>query len=110
MATGFGRNTSEACGSWRASLRQGFDCCRKLYEEQWTAWQQALGEHLSVEDAGSIPFRVGTAVLAVHELKDSWGGVIASLSFPWGEVHGDDDAGGYHLVWPRDAYEVPAPC
>jgi len=28
--------------------------------------------------------------------------MIASLSIPWGEVRGDDDIGGYHLVWTRD--------
>src|SRR2546426_10942499 len=28
--------------------------------------------------------------------------MIASLSIPWGEVKGDEDVGGYHLVWTRD--------
>ncbi|MEX2382593.1 MAG: glycoside hydrolase family 15 protein [Opitutales bacterium] len=28
--------------------------------------------------------------------------MIASLSIPWGEARGDDDIGGYHLVWTRD--------
>ena len=28
--------------------------------------------------------------------------MIASLSIPWGEDRGDDDLGGYHLVWTRD--------
>ena len=28
--------------------------------------------------------------------------MIASLSIPWGESKGDEDLGGYHLVWPRD--------
>ena len=30
------------------------------------------------------------------------GALIASLSIPWGEVKGDEDLGGYHLVWTRD--------
>ena len=28
--------------------------------------------------------------------------MIASLSIPWGESKGDEDKGGYHLVWTRD--------
>jgi glucoamylase len=24
------------------------------------------------------------------------------MSIPWGEAKGDEDTGGYHLVWPRD--------
>jgi glucoamylase len=28
--------------------------------------------------------------------------MIASLSIPWGEAKGDEDIGGYHLVWTRD--------
>ncbi len=31
--------------------------------------------------------------------------MIASLSVPWGFSKGDDDLGGYHLVWPRDLVE-----
>ena len=46
------------------------------------------------------------AVLRVHESKSFRGGVIASLSIPWGFNKGDDDLGGYHLVWPRDLVET----
>ena len=31
--------------------------------------------------------------------------MIASLSIPWGFDKGDEDLGGYHLVWPRDLVE-----
>ena len=31
--------------------------------------------------------------------------MIASLSLPWGEAHGDGDLGGYHVTWPRDLVE-----
>ena len=32
--------------------------------------------------------------------------MIASLSIPWGFAKGDDDLGGYHLVWARDLVET----
>ena len=44
----------------------------------------------------------------MHESKDFVGGVIASLSIPWGFNKGDEDLGGYHLVWPRDLVETAA--
>ena len=46
------------------------------------------------------------AVLRTHESKDFVGGIIASLSIPWGFNKGDEDLGGYHLVWPRDLVET----
>lgn len=39
------------------------------------------------------------------EHQDS-GGLIASLSIPWGFSKGDHDLGGYHLVWSRDMVET----
>src|SRR5438046_7909378 len=51
-------------------------------------------------------YRASTAMLRVHESKDFLGGVIASLSIPWGFNKGDEDLGGYHLVWPRDLVET----
>ncbi len=31
---------------------------------------------------------------------------MASASIPWGQVKGDDDLGGYHLVWTRDMVQT----
>ena len=57
-------------------------------------------------DAGGLNrYRVSTAVLATHRDEAS-GAIIASLSIPWGFAKGDDDLGGYHLVWPRDLVET----
>ena len=48
---------------------------------------------------------MSTSVLRTHESKSFKGGLIASLSIPWGAAKGDGDLGGYHLVWPRDLVE-----
>jgi glucoamylase len=37
-----------------------------------------------------------------HEDKVFQGALVASMSIPWGETKGDNDLGGYHLVWTRD--------
>ncbi len=52
-------------------------------------------------DGGQL-WRRSHSVLLAHEDKLYAGATIASLSIPWGESKGDDDLGGYHLVWPRD--------
>ena len=41
-------------------------------------------------------------LLLAHEDKIYPGAMIASMSIPWGEDKGDDELGGYHLVWTRD--------
>ena len=46
------------------------------------------------------------AVLRTHESKQAPGGLIASLAIPWGFSKGDNDLGGYHLVWSRDMVET----
>ena len=45
-------------------------------------------------------------MLRTHEESSFAGGYIASLSIPWGFAKGDEDLGGYHLVWPRDLVEI----
>jgi glucoamylase len=106
LAVGFGTTALEAAHRARTSLDRGFDDARQLYEKQWTDWQQSLRPMSSSSKARSDAYRVSTSVLAVHESKDFQGGTVASLSIPWGEVHGDADKGGYHVLWPRDAYET----
>ena len=55
---------------------------------------------------GHNTYRISTAVLRCHESPTFPGGLIASLSIPWGASKGDDDLGGYHLVWPRDLVQT----
>ena len=50
--------------------------------------------------------QISLAVLRTHESKTAPGALIASLSIPWGFSKGDNDLGGYHLVWSRDMVET----
>ena len=45
-------------------------------------------------------------MLRAHEDKERGGAIIASVAIPWGNAHGDHNAGGYRLVWPRDLVEA----
>ncbi|MGH9503473.1 MAG: glucan 1,4-alpha-glucosidase [Terriglobales bacterium] len=105
LALGFGGIWSEAGQQARSSLLESLDELRKHYVWHWNHWQNGLlklDEPLRQVDL----YRVSVAVLRSHESKDFLGGVIASLSIPWGFDKGDEDLGGYHLVWPRDLVET----
>ncbi len=107
LALGFGHNAAEAALRVRASLSDGAGEALAEYVAGWRAWQGSL---LPLEDAlpaGSAnTYRVSTAVLRTHGARSFAGGYIASLSIPWGSAKGDEDLGGYHLVWPRDLVET----
>jgi glucoamylase len=104
LALGFGRNTAEAGQRARASLQSGFDTVQKQYVGQWQEWQKSLHPAPRGVDRGL--YRTSLAVLRTHEAKRFPGGLIASLSIPWGFSKGDEDLGGYHLIWPRDLAEA----
>jgi glucoamylase len=113
LALGFGRTFAEAAHRAAASLWDGFSQAAFIYRRDWENWQATLrpleGATLrSLEGAASGRrdlYRVSTAVLRTHESDTFPGGIIASLSIPWGFSKGDGDLGGYHLVWPRDLVE-----
>lgn len=69
------------------------------------AWNHACRKNRPIEsaatDGGSL-YCASVGLLLAHEDKTCPGGLIASLSIPWGEAKGDEDTGGYHLVWTRD--------
>jgi glucoamylase len=105
LALGFGSIWTEAGQQARSTLFENYDDVRAHYVAQWRSWQQKL---LKLDDPPrqNDLYRSSTAVLRTHESKDFLGGIIASLSIPWGFNKGDEDLGGYHLVWPRDLVET----
>jgi glucoamylase len=104
IALGFGGNASEAAQHALASILDGFDTAAADYVQGWQEWQRSLIP-LSTGPQSPDLYRVSTAVLRAHHSKAFPGGMIASLSIPWGNAKGDEDLGGYHLVWPRDLVE-----
>lgn len=106
LALGFDSHGLSAGHHARTSLLDGFELALDQYITDWQAWQDSLlALDEADEEAGSL-YRVSTAVLHTHEAKRFPGGLIASLSIPWGFAKGDDDLGGYHLVWTRDLVEA----
>jgi glucoamylase len=106
IALGFGRHAEEAALRVRSSLSDGIDAAIGEYVAGWQAWQHSLLPLAEARPDRHNPYRVSTAVLRTHEASSFAGGYIASLSIPWGFAKGDEDLGGYHLVWPRDLVEA----
>src|SRR5271166_2278927 len=105
LSLGFGGAPAEAAFHALASLKTPFDTILDDYAEGWRRWQAGL-RSMERRARGHNMYRVSTVILHSHETPTFPGGVIASLSIPWGFSKGDDDLGGYHLVWPRDLCET----
>src|SRR5664279_284535 len=99
LALGFGRNVNEASNHALGSLLDGYDYLADRYVKDWETWLKGL------KSFNAKLYRVSAAVMRIHEAKTFPGGVLASLSIPWGETKSDKDTGGYHVVWPRDLVE-----
>jgi glucoamylase len=107
IAIGFGRAPEEAAHRTRASLHDGFYVAFDAYAESWRAWHKGLIPLDRTKDEEKLDlFRNSASVIRAHEATTFTGGYIASLAIPWGFSKGDDDLGGYHLVWPRDLCET----
>ncbi|MCU1304418.1 MAG: glucan 1,4-alpha-glucosidase [Candidatus Sulfotelmatobacter sp.] len=105
IALGFGAIWTEAGQQVRSTLFEEYSELHKHYVMHWQHWQQTLLKIDEPERENDL-YRASMAVLRTHESKDFLGGIIASLSIPWGFNKGDEDLGGYHLVWPRDLVET----
>ncbi|MGC1477607.1 MAG: glycoside hydrolase family 15 protein, partial [Terriglobales bacterium] len=104
LALAFGGIWAEAGQQAVSSLLTSYQTTRQEYVSHWQHWQKRL-KKLDEKPREKDLYRASAAVLRTHESKDFLGGIIASLSIPWGFNQGDEDLGGYHLIWPRDLVE-----
>ncbi|HVB38663.1 MAG TPA: glycoside hydrolase family 15 protein, partial [Vicinamibacterales bacterium] len=105
LTLGFDTNANEAGQLALWSLYEGFGRVRDAYVAEWRRWLDALAPLDHMADRRRELNHVSAMVFKVHESKPLPGGLIASLSIPWGDAKGDLDLGGYHLIWPRDLVE-----
>ena len=103
VAVAFGRSYQSAVTKLFQSLADSFESHRQAYVRQW---QRAVVNpkfdfSSDTSDSGGM-YRLSRCVLLAHEDKVFQGAIVASMSIPWGETKGDQDLGGYHLVWTRD--------
>ena len=98
-----GQSYPSAAAKLLQSLADPFEKHRETYVRQWkrTVVDAAHEFHEDTGDGGST-YRLSRCILLAHEDKVFEGAIVASMSIPWGETKGDNDLGGYHLVWTRD--------
>lgn len=102
LGVGFGHTGHNAAAILFQSLSIPFDAAQKSFLDQWQRTSKRLGLMDKLDHRDSSLFARSVNLLLAHEDKVYPGAMIASLSIPWGEDRGDDDLGGYHLVWTRD--------
>jgi len=102
LGLAFGFSQHHAVCKLLQSLITPFGQHKKRFTEQWaSSATNLLPLGRASGDQGNL-FRSSFNLLCAHEDKSYPGAFIASLSIPWGEAVGDEDQGGYHLVWTRD--------
>jgi len=102
VAIAFGDSLHAALTTLQQSLAIPFADHREKFVEQWRRICCNLAPLEKVSgDMGRL-YRTSRDLLLAHEDKTFAGALIASASIPWGESKGDEDLGGYHLVWTRD--------
>lgn len=102
LGLAFGDGSHAAISTLFQSLSVPFVQQLARFAEQWhRVCCNILDLQPQAEDGGRL-YRLSHNVLLAHEDKSYAGAFIASASIPWGESKGDEDLGGYHLVWTRD--------
>ncbi len=102
LGLAFGNGLHDAVTTLLQSLGMPFAEQRKRFIDQWERVCKKIHPLEKVASDGGDLYHRSHSLLLAHEDKIYPGAMIASLSIPWGEVKGDEDLGGYHLVWTRD--------
>jgi glucoamylase len=105
LAIGIGQGHHTALQKTVTALSTPYEQNRERFITQWH--RVANPEWLAARscDGGNL-MRASHNVLLAHEDKIYSGAFVASASIPWGQAKGDDDLGGYHLVWTRDMVQT----
>jgi len=118
VALGFGTTTQQAGLTAQASLDSNLSALQAKYMAQWQQYQDSLFDLSGVSQDGGELFRASIATLKASEDKTHAGAFVASPTVPWGLSQIDNNAGlgmngsrdnlihGYHLIWPRDLYQI----
>ena len=101
VAIACGNGHHMALSALMESLSTPYEMHAARFVEQWHR-VMAPEELATASTDGGRLMRISHNLILSHEDKTYSGAFIASASIPWGASKGDDDLGGYHLVWTRD--------
>ncbi|MCU1679696.1 MAG: glucan 1,4-alpha-glucosidase [Amycolatopsis sp.] len=111
VAIGLDAQENAALGAARASQRRSFDDVERAYDAGWRGYLHGVSgapSSLKSADERSL-YKASVLTLAASEDKLHPGAFIASPSMPWRFGNNDPQfspSGTYHLVWPRDLYQI----
>ncbi len=105
IAISFGDGNHAAIAQMMQTLSTPYIDHQKRFLLQWTRSVSPPRLGSAAMDGGKL-MRISHNVLLAHEDKTYSGAFIASASIPWGSSKGDQDLGGYHLVWTRDMVQT----
>ena len=87
------------------SLQQGAEPTSEVFSAGWRNWQASSCLSMN-RTIGQVSIATGSALRSGVASRRGFGRdhrePVDTLGFP----KGDDDLGGYHLVWPRDLVEI----
>ena len=101
IAIALGDGHHAALAGMMQTLATPYDLHCRRFVTQWLRTNSPEDLAHAATDGGRL-MRISHNVILTHEDKTYSGAFIASASIPWGASKGDDDLGGYHLVWTRD--------
>ena len=105
IGIGIGDSHHAALSKTMGGLSLSYKQNKERFLEQW---QRAASPYRLATKSGDNGLLMQTShnILLAHEDKTYSGAFVASASIPWGQAKGDDDLGGYHLVWTRDMVQT----
>jgi len=117
LALGFGSTVPNARSVAKSALAAWTDS-RERYQQQWLAYLKTLKALGKNSPSGDSLYLNSAALMKSMEDKTYPGGFVASPSVPWG-LHRSDNSdqpweakskkhmvSGYHVVWPRDLFQM----
>ncbi|HEY2857915.1 MAG TPA: glycoside hydrolase family 15 protein [Terracidiphilus sp.] len=105
VAIGLGDTLHTSLQKTVSALVMPYEHHRERFIAQWQRAANPEWLAAKAQDGGKL-MRASHNVLLAHEDKTYSGAFVASASIPWGNDKGDDDLGGYHLVWTRDMVQT----
>ena len=101
LVLGFADTETRAMATANGTLAANLDSLEALYRSEWNGYAKGLSSQAGLADS---QYYLAAMVLKASVDKSN-GAIVAGMGTPWGESNGDDNRGGYHLVWARDLFK-----
>lgn len=106
LALGFADTAEGALQAARSSLKEPFDSLADRYKQGWHDYLDGLRPAPESVEGLEATYNVSVMVLKASEDKLFPGAFVAAPAMPWRWDEIEQPSGPYHLVWPRDQYQI----